>query len=184
VTRIQPSFVVVPHLTDGVVVLDALLPADVPSHLVGEDEESVRWLTEGQRSTAASTQIWIERSLAAWATGTHLQRPMALRDGASGNLAGMAEYNLDSAGCGLVAGEVNVSYQVYPDYRGRGFAVRALALLVEHLGSVPGVTSAVLRVAPGNKPSVRVAAKAGFTEGGWMTTPDGEVLCVFRRSVL
>jgi len=171
----------VPHLTDGVVLLDALVPADVPEHLAGEDEASVRWLTDGQRSTAASTHAWIERSLANWAgTGTGQQRPLALRDAATGNLAGMAEFNLDSAGCGLGNGEVNVSYQVYPAFRGRGFAGRAVSLLVEFLATIPGARAAVLRVEAGNEASVRVAAKAGFIDNGWTITPDGERMRIFR----
>jgi RimJ/RimL family protein N-acetyltransferase len=153
----------VPCLGDTVVHLDALLDADVPAHLTGEDDASVRWLTEGHVSTAASTRAWIERSLAGWAgTGSSSQRPLALRDAATGALAGMVEYNLDRAGLGLEAGEVNVSYQVYPQFRGRGFAVRAVNLIVEHLIGEPGVRVLVLRVEDGNEASMRVAARAGF----------------------
>lgn len=168
-------------LTDGVVELSAFLLDDVEAHLAGEDEASVRWLTDGQASTVASTTAWAQRGLDAWRTGGPT-RLFAVRDAASGRLAGMIEANLDSASCGLAAGEANLSYMVQPWVRGRAYAARAVDLVCAWLGEVDGVEVAVLRVHHDNAASLRVAAKAGFNDAGSISTPgEGRLRCFRRR---
>jgi hypothetical protein len=49
------------ELTDGVVALRPMTPADAELHLAGEDELAVRFLSGG-RSTVETVLAWIERS--------------------------------------------------------------------------------------------------------------------------
>jgi hypothetical protein len=49
------------ELTDGVVTLRPMTPADAELHLAGEDEPTVRFLSGG-RSTMETVLAWIERN--------------------------------------------------------------------------------------------------------------------------
>jgi Acetyltransferases, including N-acetylases of ribosomal proteins len=63
--------------------------------------------------------------------------------------------------------EVNLSYLIYPEYRGRGYASEALRLIVRYLfANRPGMNRARLDIHPDNAPSIRVAEKSGFTLEG------------------
>ncbi|MDY7105601.1 MAG: GNAT family protein, partial [Actinomycetota bacterium] len=104
---------------------------------------------------------WIERNRRSWRTAGPI-RSFGVRCTDTGSLLGMVEANLDAAALRLPAGEVNVSYQTYPWARGRGVAVRAVVLMCRYLTRVPGAERAVIRVAPANIASRRVAEKAGF----------------------
>jgi RimJ/RimL family protein N-acetyltransferase len=174
----------VPVLSDGVVQLTALELGDVEEHVANEDDETVRWLTEGHRSTVESTVAWVERNLVWWRDGGP-RRLFAIRDVASGRLAGMIEANLDSASCGLPPGEVNISYEVYPWVRGRGYAVRALRLTCTFLQErVDSAEVAVLQIHPDNASSLKVPSKAGFADAGWTGARDKAGFRYFRRQLL
>jgi RimJ/RimL family protein N-acetyltransferase len=172
--------VAVPELTDGVVRLDAFRLDDIPAHLAGEDEAVRCWLNDGLPSTVETVSVWAHRHLDDWAAGGGPRRMFAVRDATTGLLAGTVEANLESESCGLRPGAVNVSYQVLPQARGQGFAARAVTLMCGYLAGVSGVEVAVLQIDAGNKPSLRVAAAAGFEDVGWTVSPEGHRLRCFE----
>ena len=111
-------------LTDGVVVLDAHRPADAEAHLRGEDDEMRRRFDSPRPSTLGETRAAIEQlDRRACAAGG----PMfayAIR-GPTGVLVGGCEIRP------LDAERASVSYWIFPDFRGRGYATRALRLMCE-----------------------------------------------------
>jgi len=121
----QSSAVEAPRLTDGVVVLDGFAPADAAAHLAGEDEEQARrfgWYPA--RSTPGTVGSAIERWHADWAADGPT-RVFALREPRRRELAGGCEIRL--RGDGLA----EMSYWVFPTFRGRGYARRASELACE-----------------------------------------------------
>jgi len=149
-----------PVLSDGVVTLRCLVVADAPAMLAGEDDDQVRWLNEGHRSEPARQLRWIADNATEWSTEGP-RRHLGVVDASSGELAGTVEAHLAIPGLG--ASTANISYAVFPPWRGRGYAVRAVRLVRRWLASATDVERAVLRVDRGNVPSLRVARDAGCT---------------------
>ncbi|MBD0329372.1 MAG: GNAT family N-acetyltransferase [Thermoleophilia bacterium] len=164
-----------PTLGDGVVVLDAFVPEDAAAHLAGEDEEHARrfgWWP--QRSTEAMVAAFIERAREQWATGGR-QRPLAVRDAATGELVGGCEIRLPAPGF------AELSYWTFPAYRRRGFASRALALACRYADKELGVERAELLIEPDNAASLAVARRAGFVRVGEESDDRGRRVVRFRR---
>ncbi|MGW6128493.1 GNAT family N-acetyltransferase [Cellulomonas sp. NPDC055163] len=155
-----PPFVV---LGDGVVTLRCLRTSDAAAMLAGEDDDQVRWLNEGHRSEPGRLAAWIGENRQAWRTGGP-RRHLGVVDAASGELAGTVEAHL--ALPGLAPGSVNLSYAVFPRWRGRGYAARAVRLVCAWLADggtgLGAARTALLRVDATNLPSLRVARDAGF----------------------
>ncbi|HEX4737707.1 MAG TPA: GNAT family N-acetyltransferase [Allosphingosinicella sp.] len=146
------------RLTDGVVLLDAHRLEDAEVHLRGEDEEMRRRFDAARPATLAETR----RAMRRWIDGRTAGRPMlayALRT-PSGLLMGGCELRMCSAGA------ANISYWLFPQFRGRGHALRAVALLCEAARNGTGLRRLEARIAPDNAPSRRVVEKAGFAEAG------------------
>lgn len=149
-----------PRLTDGVVALDQHTLTDAEAHLAGEDEEQARrfgWYPA--RSTPESVRRAIESWQAQWESSGST-RTFAIRDQPVRALAG---------GCQLRLRErqiAEISYWVFPTFRGRGFAARAIALACGWAFLELGVERMELYVEPDNEASRRSAVRAGFTEEG------------------
>ena len=94
-----------------------------------------------------------------------------------GDVVGWVDYDRDEREW-LTHGEVNMGYALHPDHRGRGYATRALQLLVHHLAQTTDVLVATLLIDQENHASQAIAARAGFER-----QPDlnGEVF--FRKPV-
>jgi len=153
------------------VVLRCLRPDDLAAHIAGEDDDTVRWLTEGHRSEPVRTAAWILENRREWATGGP-RRHLGICDAGSGVLIGGVEAHLEPPPLGTDRPlRVNVSYAVFPGWRGRGVAARAVELICGWLPEAFGPCVAVLRIAPENARSLRVAAACGFTPQ--RTTGDG-----------
>lgn len=150
-----PPFVVLRG--DGLV-LRCLRQRDVEAHLAGEDDDQVRWLQEGTPGEPERTRQWVAESQEQWRSGGP-RRSFGVFDAATDQLVGFAEANLELPG---PRGGVNVSYAVFPPWRGRGLAARAVGLLCGWLAQTTAEPAAVLRIAPGNEPSHGVARAAGF----------------------
>jgi RimJ/RimL family protein N-acetyltransferase len=142
--------------TDGVILLRPLRVEDAADHLAGEDDEMAKWLSGG-RSTLATVESYIERNLESWQRGGP-RRAFGVFDCASARLVGSVEVNLART---LESDQVNVSYGIHPEWRGRGLAQRALDLMREYLRANTNVRQIVLRIAPANVASIRVAEKVG-----------------------
>jgi RimJ/RimL family protein N-acetyltransferase len=153
--------------------------SDAAAHLAGEDDEMVRWLN-GAPGTLASARSWIERNRRAWEQGGPIFG-LGIEEVASGRVVGMVEANTDHYRIeGIRPGEANISYALYPEARGKGYATRAVRLILRLLGS-RGVTGAVIPVDPRNTRSIEVARRCGFRRSGSVVAADGTELVVFRR---
>lgn len=132
---------------------------EVEEHNAGEDDESVRWLTEGHRSTVESTTDWIREGWAIHDGQQVGQFSYAIE--LDGRLAGMVAANpVPQDGCR--PGDVNVSYAVYPWVRGRGVATEAVLAVAAMIIERGWGTALVLRIEPDNHASLGVARRAGI----------------------
>jgi RimJ/RimL family protein N-acetyltransferase len=145
-------------LTDGVVRLDGHTLADAEAHWAGEDEEMMRRFDSPRKATLEETRAVMERWSAARLAGAP-EFTYALRDASGSLVGGCASYRLteDSA---------NVSYWIFPAFRGRGYAARALTLLCNTVALVPGVVQIEAHVDEDNIASRRVAERSGFIKEG------------------
>ncbi|MFJ6659898.1 GNAT family N-acetyltransferase [Streptomyces sp. NPDC091377] len=145
-------------LSDGTITLSPLRLDDVEAHLAGEDELLVRWLNGGP-GTRAGVEAYVRYCREQWDTGGPL-RAFGIRVGAGEVLVGTVD--LRFAGEGLAPGQVNVAYGLYPSWRGRGLATRAVLLACRYAAGEGGA-EAVIQVEPENPASAAVAQRAGFT---------------------
>ncbi len=171
-----------PELTDGVVVLAALTVADVPALVAGEDAELVARLAGGP-STPETARRYIEVCASDWRGDWY--RPGAglswgIRDAATGDLAGTAEVQLRFSE--LEVGAANLSYGVFPHWRGRRYAARAVELMCEFLTTSTAASSAVLRIDRDNAASLRVAQHCGFLPSQQLA-PRGASMRWFSRAL-
>ncbi len=167
-------------LSDGVVTLRPFALTDVETHLAGEDEEQVRWLSGGT-STRTSVTAWIERNLHSWTTDGPIYN-FAVCSMAQHRPIGMIEANRRV--CGFLPHVANVSYGLYPSARGRGYASRAVRLMVAYLSQRGDISTAVIQVDPENQRSARVAERAGFRSVGRRVSPDGHVFDTYVKSLV
>jgi RimJ/RimL family protein N-acetyltransferase len=168
-------------LTDEVVVLRPFTLADVDAHLTGEDVEQVKWLSGGT-STRESVTAWILRNQKFWADNGPVFN-FAVRDARTNDLMGMVEANQDREDIdGLFEGDANISYGLYPKYRGQGYVARALVLFERFLRE-QGVRRGVIRVEPENLASVAVPRRLGYDERNPIIARDGTTLLMFIKDL-
>ena len=160
----------VADLTDGVILLRPLHLGDAVDHLAGEDEEMAKWLSGG-RSTLATVQSYITSCEEHWRTSGP-RRAFGVFDCSSDRLIGSIEANFAYR---LAPGQVNVSYGVFPGWRGKGVAQRALDLMSSYLRSSTELRQMVVRIARENAASLRVVEKSGFQFLGIFDEPEGRM---------
>jgi RimJ/RimL family protein N-acetyltransferase len=170
---------VVPSLTDGVIVLNGFTGDDIAAHLAGEDEETARrfgWWP--QTSTEATVRDAFDRWAQSWETAGPT-RTFAARESQTGRQVGGCELRLHPDGPAevwarqhLADGAAEVSYWTAASHRRRGYATRALILLLHYARSI-GVTQVEAHVAEDNQASRRVSEKAGLHLAGTFTDEDG-----------
>jgi RimJ/RimL family protein N-acetyltransferase len=168
-----------PHLTDGQILLRPLTDADADDHLAGEDDEQVRWLS-GRPATIESVRAWIARNERDWREQGP-RRNFGIVDVVSDALVGNIEAQLDLPD--LAPGEANIAYAVFPSWRGRGIATRAVRLVTGWLATVPSVRTVLIRVHPDNATSLVVARLAGYSNAGIVTSEDGTPMQRFEWSI-
>lgn len=98
-------------------------------------------------------------------------------DCASNQLAGFIEVNLARL---VEPGQVNISYGVFPQWRRQGLALRAINLMRDYLRTATEASQMVLRIAPENAASLKLAEKAGFTFCGLFDEPEGRMARYLR----
>jgi len=79
---------------------------------------------------------------------------------------GWVDYDADREW--LLPGEVNVGYAVFAPYRGRGYATRAVQLLMHHLALHSDIHTSTLLIHRDNARSLAIAARAAFVPRGDM----------------
>lgn len=124
-------------VTDGIVTIRPFDTSDREALLAGRDAEAVRWLGEG--SQAPSPSACIE---------------------AGGAVVGWIDADVDQPW--LEPGEVNLGYEVFPEFRGQGRGFRALQLFLHHLAQRTDVRIATVLIDADNVPSLRLAGRPGF----------------------
>lgn len=128
-------------LNDDVVTLRPFQPGDGAALIAGLDEESRRWLGPGDDEPQPTACIVVQ-----------------------GTVVGWVDYDADRDW--LEPAEVNVGYAIFPEHRGKGYATRALLLLLQHLAGNTEVRTATLMIDRANARSIAVADRAGFKEFG------------------
>ncbi|TDC15168.1 N-acetyltransferase [Streptomyces sp. 8K308] len=166
-------------LSDGIVTLSPLCLDDVEAHLAGEDELLVRYLNGGP-GTREGVEAYFRHCLEQWEMSGSL-RAFGIRAGADEALAGTIDLRFE--GEGLTPGQVNVAYGLYPFWRGRGLATRAV-LLASLYAASEGGQEAVIQVETENPASAAVAQRAGFTHSKQTHSKDGTRLDWYIRDLL
>ncbi|PJN34376.1 GNAT family N-acetyltransferase [Streptomyces sp. CB02959] len=165
-------------LSDGITTLSPLRLGDAEEHLAGEDEALVRRLSGGP-GTREGVEAYIWHCREQWDSAGPL-RTFGIRVGTDEALAGTID--LRFAAEGLSPGQVNVAYGLYPSWRGRGLATRAV-ILVSRYAASEGAKEAVIRVEPENAASAAVARRAGSTPGKQTHGADGTRLDWYIRDL-
>ena len=161
-------------LTDGVVIVRLRRAGDLP-HIAGagEDREAARWLDEPEgRPATPSTP---EQIAEIWHSGA--AAPLIISDAATDEPAGLINVQFRDGA------DPSVAYRVFPAWRGRGFAARALDVVCAWAFAELGVQRLVLEIDERNEASIRVAQRSGFTRCG-VTTGDEPPKVVFARDRL
>lgn len=125
--------------SDGVVTLQPPRPGDAQLLIAGRDEEFFKWLGPGSEEPRPTACIWV-----------------------GGELVGWVDYDLEHDW--LQPGEVNVGYYLFPAARGRGYASRAVELLLQHLSRHTQHTRATLVIHPENIRSLGLARRLSFVQ--------------------
>ncbi len=152
VRRLLPDF---PggHLTDGVIRLRPLGPGDV------DDYGALNALPEVQRNYLGDTsklELRCFTAEAGWLAGE--MASCVIVDAETGAFAGdISMHYRDS-----FTGQAMLGYALRPEFRGRGFATRAVRLISDWAIGVVGVRRVVAGTFPENKASQRVLERAGF----------------------
>ncbi|MCX4684142.1 GNAT family N-acetyltransferase [Kitasatospora purpeofusca] len=166
------------RLSDGVVVLTPFRVADIDAHLAGEDDQLVRWLNGGP-STRAGTEEYVRRCTAQWLYRGPA-RVFGIRTGPEPVLAGTIDLRFAMPRLG--PGQVNIAYGLYPAWRGRGLATRAVHLVCRYAAQ-EGASEGVIRVDPENTASAAVARRAGFRYSERVMEPTGNRLDWYLREL-
>ncbi len=166
------------ELSDGVVTLRPLGPDDAADHCAGEDAELVRWLNGGP-GTSETVSAHIQRVGAMRAAGGPIFG-FGIRAAPGDVLAGTVDVQLHQPYAG--EDQANLAFGLYPVWRGRGLATRAVLLGVEFLRVRTSIDQALIRVDPANRASFAVARRAGFEHVRTLREASGE-LAWFTRNV-
>ncbi len=170
-----------PNISDDRVQIRPFTRDDITAHVAGDDPEQVKWLSGGP-STIAGTTAWVDRNHESWQNGGPVFN-FAVVDLSSGLLTGMVEANVDWRRLdGLHEGDANISYALYPGFRGRGLMAHAITLLEGFLRE-RGIKHAVIRIEPENTASLAVPIKHGYVEGDPITIQDGTHMRLFRKEL-
>lgn len=157
-------------LTDGVLRLRVMRPDDASGLAETDDPMTLRWSFTGEphsadavrRSAAQAGLDWLVGGVAAF----------AMVEVASDRFAGTLRVRME--GPPQVGG---IGYVVHPEFRGHGYATRALRLLVPWAFEVADFARLEFGAKVGNEASLRAAADAGFEPDGIrkrrLRNPDG-----------
>jgi len=146
-------------LGDESLLMNAYAVDDAEAHLAGEDEEMRRRFDAPRPATLEETRAAMVR----WIEGRRLGGPMfayAVRQVSTGVLMGGCEARRPAEDV------IEVSYWLYPAFRGQGNATRALSLLSEAAGRIAGVRRIEAHISLDNLPSRKLAERAGFVDVG------------------
>jgi len=145
-------------LTDGVVRLRPLDVGDAEAQVAGEDEEMVRWLSGGRRPVERQ-RAFLASAARAWADRERLV-DLGIARVDDGTLVGLV--GIQSGTTYLTPGQVNLTYGLYPPWRGKGLATRGVRLAIVLARTLWRPNQLVIRVDPANTASAAVPRRLGF----------------------
>lgn len=154
--------------SDGVLRLRPLVEADATAQLAGEDSELVRWLSGG-RSTLQDQRAHVAAAALAWAEQAAAV-DLGIERVEDGTLIGTL--GIQSGMSYLDPGQVNLTYGLYPPWRGQGLATRAVRLAIDVACRRFEPDLLVIRVHPANEVSAAVARRLGFVYSRHTTNED------------
>jgi RimJ/RimL family protein N-acetyltransferase len=125
-------------ISDGVVTLRAPQEGDARILVDGRDDESRRWLGAGDAEPRPAACIIVDQQIVGW-------------------------IDHDADRTWLLAGEVNIGYQLFGAHRRCGFGTRAVQLLMHHLSLTQACSVATLLIDVRNERSQALAARAHFS---------------------
>ncbi len=149
-------------LTDGIVVLRLPREADAPAIAAAcRDPEIARWVPIPVPYALEDALAFVAFAAEGWSSGR--EPTFVILEATSRTLAGAIALHRHP----YEPGKAAVGYWLAPEARGRGFATRAVRLLVRWAFDVePGLVRMELWTMVGNDASGRVALRSGFTWEG------------------
>ncbi len=149
-----------PTLTDGVVTLRPWRESDIGPAIDGHDEEIQHWF--GFPSVTPSREEHLA-ALERWRAGyADDRRTVNFVVEAGGEVAGNVEVRTKDDSIG------ELSWILYSAHRGRGYAVRAVRMLMDYSFEELGLVRLEAYVNTGNERSMRLATRAGLRREGVM----------------
>ncbi len=128
-------------MSDGIVTIRPSTADDAQVLILGRDEVFQRFLGEGSPEPRPTACIVVDDAVVGW-----------------------VDYDHDREW--LAPDEVNLGYNVFGPYRRRGYATRAVRLLLQHLAVDTEWRIGTLLIHPDNVGSLSLARRAGFERFG------------------
>ncbi len=128
-------------MSDGIVTIRPSTADDAQVLILGRDEVFQRFLGEGSPEPRPAACIVVDDAVVGW-----------------------VDYDHDREW--LAPDEVNLGYNVFGPYRRRGYATRAVRLLLQHLAVDTEWRIGTLLIHPDNVGSLSLARRAGFERFG------------------
>ncbi|GAA2877186.1 hypothetical protein GCM10010517_38540 [Streptosporangium fragile] len=159
-------------LTDGVVRLRPLTETDAAAYLALQTvPDVVAYSVPPEAPTPAEAEERCRMAGTQWLAGERAE--VAILDAVTGTFAG----HIQLTAVIPPLGEAMTGYSVLPEFRGRGFAARAVNLLVGWAFAHTSLVRIVAGTSPANTASHRVLERAGFSREalirGLLPGPDG-----------
>ncbi|WP_214410960.1 GNAT family N-acetyltransferase [Sphaerisporangium fuscum] len=160
------------ELTDGVVRLSPITPADAEAFLeISNEPDVVRYRVPQEPFTREAALERCRLTGMRWLAGESVA--LGVRDAATGEFAGDIQlFNISP-----LLGQGMIGYGLGSRFRGRGFMTRAVNLLAEWVFTATPLHRLIAGTDPANTASHRVLERAGFTQEAFMKAllpgPDG-----------
>ncbi len=166
-------------LKDDRIGLRPLAATDTEAHLAGCDDAIIERLGGGEPSSRGQIQAWLETHAHAWVSAGDVV-DLGIEDLGSGLLCGCVgmQRGLEY----LTTAQVNLTYALYPRWRGHGYATRAVRLAMRAAQTRDPVVEFVIRAAPDNPESIAVAERAGFERSGHTNDAHGELIWLTHQA--
>ena len=132
-------------LTDGTVTLRAMREGDAATLIAGRDDEFHRFLGPGSDDPRPTAVIEVDGN-------------------GEPEVVGWVDHDDHHAHPWLTPQQCNVGYHVFRAHRNRGYATRAVRLLLEQVAARATYTEATFLIDAENGPSLRVASAVGAVE--------------------
>jgi RimJ/RimL family protein N-acetyltransferase len=138
--------------------LRPLSVADVEAQLAGQDADIIRWVS-GRRNARDEHLAHLADAHAAWHDGAPMF-DLGIELPVDETLVGLV--GLQTGMSYLSPGQVNVTYALYPQWRGRGLASEAVEAAGLLAAQIFDVGALVIRTDPENFRSAALAVRLGY----------------------